>query len=239
MLLKCCLNGGRTPSEHPGVPITPAQLAVEAQAAAAAGAGAVHLHPRGADGAETLASEPCAAAIEAVRVAAPGLPIGLSTGQWIAIDVDTRHALIQGWTVWPDFVSVNFSEDGLDELCALIMLRGSTFEAGLASVADAKRLVKSGLAERCLRILIEIDDATLSSSEAMQAVAQIDAVLDGNDIGSPRLYHGMGMSTWPIVAEAMRRGRDVRIGLEDVLTLPDGAPARDNAELVRAALALA
>ena len=31
---------------------------------------------------------------------------------------------------------------------------------------------------------------------------------------------------------AVARGRDIRIGLEDVLTLPDGRPAPDNAALV-------
>ena len=36
----------------------------------------------------------------------------------------------------------------------------------------------------------------------------------------------------------MRRGLDTRIGLEDVLVLPDGSPATDNAALVAAARAL-
>ena len=36
----------------------------------------------------------------------------------------------------------------------------------------------------------------------------------------------------------LARGRDVRVGLEDVLTLPDGRLARDNAELVATAVVL-
>ncbi|MEV4704446.1 3-keto-5-aminohexanoate cleavage protein [Actinoplanes sp. NPDC049316] len=47
--IKVCLNGGRRPEEHEGVPVTPGQLA--AAAAAAVAAGAVHLHPRDASGA--------------------------------------------------------------------------------------------------------------------------------------------------------------------------------------------
>ena len=35
------------------------------------------------------------------------------------------------------------------------------------------------------------------------------------------------------------RGRDIRIGFEDTLVLPDGAVARENAELVVAAARLA
>jgi uncharacterized protein (DUF849 family) len=37
----------------------------------------------------------------------------------------------------------------------------------------------------------------------------------------------------------LARNDDVRVGLEDVLTLPDDRPARDNAELVATAVALA
>jgi uncharacterized protein (DUF849 family) len=38
---------------------------------------------------------------------------------------------------------------------------------------------------------------------------------------------------------ALERGYDVRTGLEDTLTLPGSRPARDNAQLVNAALGLA
>jgi len=46
------------------------------------------------------------------------------------------------------------------------------------------------------------------------------------------LLHGEGTSSWPVLAEAVRRGLDVRIGLEDVLVLRDGSPAESNAQLV-------
>jgi len=52
VLIKACLNGGRTRAEHPSVPQTPAELAAEAAAAFRAGAGAIHVHPRDPSGAE-------------------------------------------------------------------------------------------------------------------------------------------------------------------------------------------
>jgi uncharacterized protein (DUF849 family) len=52
------------------------------------------------------------------------------------------------------------------------------------------------------------------------------------------LLHGTGRSSWPLLGEAIRRGFDQRIGLEDVLVLPDGSRADGNAELVAAARAL-
>ena len=73
-LLEAALNGDR---DHPATPRTPAQLAAEARSAVEAGARALHFHPY--DGAsETLAAEPCAAALRAVREACPGVPISLS-----------------------------------------------------------------------------------------------------------------------------------------------------------------
>jgi uncharacterized protein (DUF849 family) len=41
-----------------------------------------------------------------------------------------------------------------------------------------------------------------------------------------------------VLAAGAVAGYDVRVGLEDVLELPDGRPAAGNAELVAAAVAL-
>jgi uncharacterized protein (DUF849 family) len=54
MLIKACLNGGTTRQQHPAVPLTPDELAVDARDAVRAGAGAIHVHPRDASGDETL-----------------------------------------------------------------------------------------------------------------------------------------------------------------------------------------
>ena len=84
MLIKACLNGGRTRDEHPYVPQTPTELATEAAAAVRAGAGAVHLHPRDLSGAETLDAEAVLATAAAVRAAVPATPVGVTTGLWMS-----------------------------------------------------------------------------------------------------------------------------------------------------------
>ncbi|CAM5583039.1 3-keto-5-aminohexanoate cleavage protein [Streptomyces tanashiensis] len=55
--------------------------------------------------------------------------------------------------------------------------------------------------------------------------------------GLPVLLHGEEDGAWPVLRLARRLGAGARIGLEDTLLLPDGTPARSNAELVTAALA--
>jgi 3-keto-5-aminohexanoate cleavage enzyme len=62
-------NGARkSKDDHPGVPITTEEIAIEAAACAAAGAQAIHLHVRDAQGRHSL--DPARSAIAAVRKAA-------------------------------------------------------------------------------------------------------------------------------------------------------------------------
>ncbi len=236
--LQACLNGARAPGEHPALPLTPEQLAADARACVEAGARSLHLHPRDAAGAESLDAADIAAALRAVRVAAPGVEISLSTGLWIAgDDVERRHALVAGWTELPDLVSLNLSEPGWQALAALLAERGIGVEAGLATTADAEALAGGPL--RPARVLVEIDDDGLGAEPAVAAAAAIDAVLDSAGVEGPRLHHGAGLATWAVIEAAVRHGHDIRVGLEDVLELPDGTPAPGNAELVAAARATA
>lgn len=233
MLLKAALNGARTPADHPALPCTPAQLASDAHAAVAAGAGALHVHPRSAAGAESLAATDVARALEAVRAACPGVPVGVTTGAWIVPDPVERADLIDRWKVRPDFASVNFHEEGSVAVARLLLAVGVEVEAGLATERAAKTLLASGLAERCLRILIEPDD--LAVEGARKTVERIEKMLDAARIATPRLLHGRDATAWAMLRLAGERGYGTRIGLEDVLTLPDGTPADGNASLVRAA----
>ena len=230
MLIKACLNGSRRPDEHDALPLSPTALASDADECQQAGAGAVHIHPRGMGGRETLEPDACAAAIEAIRDQCPGLPIGLTTGLWIVGDSARRHALISSWTVLPEFCSVNFAEPGTEELCDLLLSKGIAVEAGLSSIADARVFVESPFRERCLRVLIEIEPG--GPEDPVKSAAAISRILDAGGVRSPRLQHGLGACAWPIIRDAMARGYDLRIGLEDTLTLRDNSRAAGNADLV-------
>ncbi len=235
--MKACLNGGRAKHEHPAVPISHPELALDAYQAVAAGAGGVHVHPRQADGSETVEAGACALALTAIRRVVPGTPVGLTTAAWIEPDPDRRRWAVARWEVLPDFASVNVSEEGWGDLAATLLDLGVGVEAGLASVEDAEALARSGLAGRCLRVLVEVPQE--DPAEAVAAAARIEAALDDAGIEAPRLHHGEGPATWAVVEAAVLRGRDVRVGLEDTLVLQDGRPARDNAELVRAGVRVA
>jgi uncharacterized protein (DUF849 family) len=82
-------------------------------------------------------------------------------------------------------------------------------------------------------VLLEPQEETVP--EALATSASIEQVLSGAGITLPRLLHGTGVTTWPLLAEAARRGYDTRVGLEDTLLLPEGELAPDNAALVAVA----
>lgn len=237
MLIEACLNGSREPVEHPAISVTAAEIAHEARRAVDAGAGAIHVHPRGHDGRESLEPAACADALDAVRAVCPGTPIGLTTGLWIVGGVQRRRDLLAAWRVLPDFVSVNFSEAGAEELAELAIKLGIGVEAGLSDATDARRLLDAGLESRCVRLLVEIDDED-DAKRALARAEEVDEVLDARGSSGPRLYHGHGVATWAVIERAIRRGYDIRVGLEDTLVLPDGRTARDNGELIAVAVSM-
>ena len=232
-MLEAALNGDR---DHPALPRTPAELAAEGRAAVAAGALVLHLHPYDDDGRQTLAAEPCAAALRAVRAACPGTPVSLSTSAEIEPDPERRHALIASWTELPELVTANQGEDGIDELCELLFERAIGVEAGLLSLDDAQRFVAAGIAERCARVLIEPLDT--SPEDATAHAAAMEAELAEADVRLEQVHHGDGIASWAVNRRAVARGHGIRTGLEDTPVLPDGRVASGNGELVAAAAAL-
>lgn len=230
-LVKACLNGNRRPGAHPALPITPEQLAAAGASAVAAGAQALHIHPRGADGLESLAAVD--EAVRAVKAAVPGVPVGVSTGAWIEPDVGARAAAVRAWRE-PDFASVNLSEEGHVEVMAACVEAGVGIEAGLWRVEDVAALAASGYADRLLRALVEPREPDVAA--ALATAEAINAALDDAGIAAPRVQHGFGAATWEVVRRAKELGLGWRIGLEDVLELPDGSQAESNAHLVTVAL---
>jgi uncharacterized protein (DUF849 family) len=240
MLIKACLNGGTTREQHPAVPRTPDELAAAAQEAVQAGAAVVHLHPRDTSGGETLDAESVFAAVRAVRAAVPGVPVGVTTGLWaVGGDAMRRMALVAGWAGVdrPDFASVNLSEPGPDALAATLASVGIEVEAGVWTTEDADRLAASDLGTKVIRILVEPRDE--SADDAVATAAAVDEVLDRRGLEAPRVHHGYGKATWPVIEAALRSGRDIRVGLEDTTVLPDGSVASGNGDLVAAAVRLA
>lgn len=234
MLLKACLNGSRLPEEHPSLPVTPQALARNVTLVVAAGAGAVHLHPKDAAGTDSLDAAEVSAAVRAVRETSPQVPVGVTTGAWTLPAAEDRVAAIRSWTALPDFASVNWHEPGADLVASMLLERGVGVEAGLWHLAAVDAWLASPHRDACRRVLLELPDGLDESATRLEADRLVTRVRAGGGRLSV-LLHGEGTSCWPAIRYAVELGLDTRIGLEDVLTLPDGSPAPDNAALVAAA----
>lgn len=231
-----CLNGRRGSADGACVPLSPEAIARSAAEAVAAGATDVHVHPRTPCGRESLSPRVLAPALDAVRARVPvPVPVGVSVGARAEPEPAARQARVRTWSVLPDNASVDWNEEGAEEIAGLLIDRGVGVEAGLRSgTAGAARFAASPLAPKVLRVLAKVTDPDPDTAPGSARALLADL---GTAHGRPVLLHGTGGGAWPVLRLAGRLGLAARIGLEDTLLLPDGQPARSNAELVTAALA--
>ncbi|CAN5428220.1 3-keto-5-aminohexanoate cleavage protein [soil metagenome] len=235
MIIQAALNGARKRDYNRAVPHLLEEVSEDATAAIAAGANEFHAHVYADVDRESL--EPAAVEnwVSAIRSAAPGAFVGISTGAWIENNDARLLEYISRWTVLPDHASVNLSEVGALDVIRALHARGVGIEAGLSTVSDAIRLRNSGLAPLVLRMLVEVDFQDLDL--AMDEADKIITVLNALPSPKPILMHGFDDTTWPFVERAIAENYSIRIGLEDTNVLPAGPKtARNNIELIRAAV---
>lgn len=229
------MNGWRAAGPGSGIPSSPHELARSAVLAVAAGASSVHLHAKDGDGSDTLDPVAVAAALSAVR-AVVDVPVGVTTGLWAAEDESSRHALVESWTVLPDFASVNWHEPGSPLLAEALLDRGVGIEAGLHTPSSVVAWSRWTRRESTLRALLEVVEPT-SVEEGLTAARELVATFRTAGSRVPVLLHSEGVACWPVLRLALEHGLQTRVGVEDTLVDPDGRPA-DNGELVARALSL-
>ena len=203
----------------------------------------MHLHVRDPEGAETL--EPavvngtCGMVRDVATEVGVQVEIGLTTGEWIVPDLADRIAMIREWE-GVDCATVNLSEPGFEAVMEAMLDTGVGIDVGLWAPVEMDRLLRSGLLPRAQRVSIELDpgEPYFLQGEPADLAQQVNDALDLAGSTCPRLTHGMNDWTWPLVEDAFRRGHDTRVGFEDSVLLPDGTRARNNAQLVEAAVAL-
>jgi uncharacterized protein (DUF849 family) len=232
-MLQGCPNGAR----RRGVPLTAAQVAEAAAQMVAAGVEELHVHPKDPEGADTVHPEWVAEYVMAVRAAAPGVPVGVTTGAWAEPDPVRRLACVRAWNraAAPDYASVNWHEDGAHELAVALLESGIGVEAGLFSgTSGAEQLTRSGLGARMHRLLAEVaeTDPLLTVGAARDHFDHLRPLAAAT--GRPVLLHGLDLGAWPVLRLAHQLGADTRIGLEDVLVDSEGRHG-SNAALVRSA----
>ena len=242
-MLQVTPNGPWGKDVHPEMPVSLGELEADLRACFQAGATGVHLHVRDPEGAETLEPAAVNGTCGMVRDVATNVgvqvEIGLTTGEWIVPDLADRIAMIREWE-GVDCATVNLSEPGFEAVMEAMLDTGVGIDVGLWAPVEMDRLLRSGLLPRAQRVSIELDpgEPYFLQDEPADLAQQVNDALDRAGSACPRLTHGMNDWTWPLVEDAFRRGHDTRVGFEDSVVLPDGTRARNNAQLVEAAVAL-
>ncbi|OLL32298.1 NADPH:quinone reductase [Burkholderia sp. SRS-W-2-2016] len=259
-ILTCAVTGNLTkPEQHPGLPITPQQIATACLDAAKAGAAVVHIHVRDPrTGRPSMDIALYREVIERIRAVDAELIINLTTGpggRFIPSDDDPKVAAA-GTTLMAPEQRVEHILLLRPDICSLDL---NTMNSGNDVVINTPKNVTRMAAiirEAGVKPELEIFD----SGDIHLARDLIDAgVLDGPGLwtfvhgvkygfaatpetllyarsllpaGATWAAFGIGRHEFPIVAQAWLAGGHIRVGLEDNLYLSKGVLAESNAALV-------
>jgi uncharacterized protein (DUF849 family) len=260
--LTCAVTGaGDTAGRHPGLPITPEQIAAAAIEAAEAGAAIVHVHVRDPEtGAGSRELELYSDVVARIRASDVDVLINLTTGMGGDLLVGARGSddtplpgsdlvgalerLEHVAELRPDLCtldcgSMNFDDDNLVYVMPSAYLRASAGRIRELGVKPELEVFDLGQIVFARRM---IEEGLIASPPMLQ-------VCLGIPYGAPattQAMHamvaalppdavwsgfGIGRMEMPMVAQAVLLGGNIRVGLEDNLYLGRGVLA-SNAELV-------
>ncbi|WP_308313403.1 3-keto-5-aminohexanoate cleavage protein [Streptomyces sp. G1] len=232
------LNGSRNAADGPAVPMSPGDLVEAALAAVAAGGREVLVHARTPCGRESLSPRVVGPLLEALREAGlergpgPGGGVAVSVAVSVAPEPDQagRSARVRSWTVLPDRAVVRFAEPGARELAEELLERGVAVDAEVPVGGSPEPLARflAWPVRDPARVRLLAEPASADPGPVAELLRRLPPV--------PVLLFGRGPAAWPVLRLAARYGTGARIGVGDVLHLPDGRAARSNAELVAAAV---
>jgi uncharacterized protein (DUF849 family) len=265
-IITCAVTGSITrPEQHPGLPITPEQIAQAAIDAAKAGAAIAHIHVRDPKtGAPAMALELYREVVDRIRSSATDLIINLTTGpggRFIPSDDDPKVAAPGSNLMRPE-KRVEHVLALQPEICSLDL---NTMWFGSSVVINTPKnvaIMAEAIQGAGVKPELEVFDSgdlqlahDLLERGVLQRPALFQVVL-GIKNGFPAtpatlLYArsllpddalwaamGIGRMEFPIVAQACLLGGHVRVGLEDNLYLSKGELAPSNAALVERAATL-
>ena len=265
-ILTCAVTGNITTREqHPGLPVTPAEIADAAVAAGRAGASIAHIHARDPVTARgSMDSELFAEIVDRIRQAGSDIVINLSTGEggrFVPGTDEPRQAAPGSTLVRPE-LRVAHVEALRPEIATLDL---NTMVSGSAVVINtprnvtimAERILASGTKPEVelfdggdLQLALQLlKDGVLPSPTMFQIVL---GVRYGAIPAPETLFYfarmlpadcvwgafGIGRHAFPILAQSWLLGGHVRTGLEDTVSIKRDVLARDNAQLCEKAVTI-
>jgi 3-keto-5-aminohexanoate cleavage enzyme len=247
IMITAAIVGAETSrKDTPYLPITADEIGVEAAKVREAGAAIVHLHVRDRDGNPTQDSGTFKQAIEEIRKRTD-IIIQTSTGGavWMTGEERCQPLMLKPEMCTLTCGSVNFGDDVFSNprplmvnIAGLARKQGvvpeiEVFDAGFMD--NAIWLNRKGLLDFPAHF-----DFVLGVPGGLGAdEAALDFLLSRLPGGCTWSVAGIGRYEFPLAELAIKRGGNVRVGLEDNIFIEKGVLAKGNAELVKKAAGLA
>ncbi len=262
VIVTCALTGVLTdPAQH-AVPVTPEEMAKEAEAAYNAGASIVHCHFRdqrpGKGALPSWDPEIAVAICDAIRARVPELIINMSTGT-VGPDISGPLACLK--RVRPEIAALNAGslnylkiktsgewawkpfvfDNPVEKIAAYLNVMKEVgtipececFDTGI--VRSVAMFEKNGLLSAPAHISLVMGVASGMPAKP----AWLPLLVDEMPKGAHWQVIAIGREdVWPLHRRAIELGGNVRTGLEDTFYLPNGDKARSNGPLIEALVKL-
>jgi len=263
-MISCAVTGSAdSVGKNPAVPVTPEQIATSAIDAAKAGAAIVHIHVRDpTTGQPSMEGAHYAEVVDRIRQSGTDVVINLTTGPGGRFSPDPTDPMKPGagTTLRTPRQRVQHVLDLRPEICSLDMgsmnMGANVFvntppileamatdirEAGVMPELEvfetghlllAKRMIETGHTRPpgMFQICLGIAWAQPATPEAMTYMRNLLPP------GAPWFAFGISLHQFPMAAQAVLLGGNIRVGLEDNLYLERGKLAPSNAALVAKAV---
>lgn len=262
-IITCAVTGNLTsPEMHPGLPITPKQIAEAALDSAAAGASIVHLHVRDPEtGKGSMEFALYDEMVTRIREKNTDVILNLTTGEggrFVPSKDDPKVAGENSTLCRPE-LRVSHIEELKPEICTLDL---NTMWSGQAAVINTPENLKI-MAERIYAAGVKPEIEVFNSSDinllnyfvsegVIKTPVMVQMVM-GVRFGAPAnsetmMYlksqlpkdsvwaaFGIGRMEYPMLAQSYVLGGHVRVGMEDNLYIEKGELCTGNAQLVEKA----
>ncbi len=263
-ILTCAVTGNLTTREqHPGLPVTPEEIADACIAAGKAGAAIAHIHVRDPQtGRQSMELAYYREVLERIKAGGSEVIVNLTTGPGGRYVPSDEHPGIAApsSTIMPPEKRVEHIAALKPEIATLDL---NTMFSGTAVVINTPRnvrimaeVIRAAGARPELEVFDSgdihlardlIDDGTLSSPAMFQIVTGVkygaastpETLVHMKSLlptGSDWAAFGVGRHAFPMLAQSFLLGGHVRIGLEDAVYIERGRLARDNADMVEKAV---
>ena len=264
VMISCAVTGSAdSVGKNPAVPVTPEQIATSAIDAAKAGAAIVHIHVRDPKtGLASMEGAHYAEVVDRIRKSGTDVVINLTTGPGGRFSPDPADPMQPGpgTTLRTPRQRVQHVLDLRPEICSLDMGSMNTGanvfvntppileamatdirEAGVTPELEvfetghlllAKRMIETGFIRPpgMFQICLGIAWGQPATPEAMAYMRNLLPP------GAPWFAFGISLHQFPMAAQAVLLGGNIRVGLEDNLYLERGKLAPSNAALVAKAV---